>query len=166
MQKIISFGKVDYEARGRKVNEVTIEITLEDGRLSMRGSIWDARHYDILSGGNYDDIAALFPYDAKVQRMVEVWKRWHLNHMHAGCEHQRAEGWNKRPIDPSKPLNVYGRHFPGQRHDSWNMLVCVRPDEHPDGLLTKPCPACGYKYGTAWLREELPAEIIREVESW
>lgn len=32
--------------------------------------------------------------------------------------------------------------------------------EHPDGLLGKPCPECGYKYGAAWLREEVPADVL------
>jgi hypothetical protein len=25
--------------------------------------------------------------------LIRIWKRWHLNDMHAGCEHQRALGW-------------------------------------------------------------------------
>lgn len=29
-----------------------------------------------------------------------------------------------------------------------------------DGLLCKPCPVCGYKYGTAWQLEEVPQEVI------
>lgn len=91
-------------------------------------------------------------------RLVEVWKRWHLNDMRPGCEHQR--GWEERPIDPSKPLGIYGRHFKGQRQDSWNMLTWVRRDEHPEGLLSFPCPTCGYKYGTRWLREEVPQEVL------
>lgn len=39
----------------------------------------------------------------------------------------------------------------------------VRPDEHPEGFLTKPCGVCGYKYGTAWKREEVPAEVVAEL---
>lgn len=166
MQKTLSLGKVDYEGTGR-LNEVTIETELIDGRLSMCGSVWKAGHTDIISGGqNHETIASLFPSDPKVQRMIEVWKHWHLNDMRPGCEHQRAEGWDKRPIDPTKPLDTYGKHFPGQQHDSWNMLTWVRPDEYPDGLLTKPCPVCGYKYGSQWLTEPLPLEIIAEVEGW
>lgn len=42
----------------------------------------------------------------------------------------------------------------------------VRPEEHPDGLLCKPCEVCGYKYGTAWLKEEVPQEIISKLESF
>ena len=30
----------------------------------------------------------------------------------------------------------------------------------PNGLLGKPCPVCGYKYGTSWLREDVPEDIL------
>ena len=32
------------------------------------------------------------------------------------------------------------------------------PTEHPDGLLCKPCPVCGYKYGTEWKYFPIPEE--------
>lgn len=41
----------------------------------------------------------------------------------------------------------------------------VRHEEHPDGLLGKPCAVCGYKYGTAWKREEVPASVIAFLQS-
>ena len=41
----------------------------------------------------------------------------------------------------------------------------VTQEEHPDGMLSRPCPTCGYKYGSAWLhrgrtrrRAHLPGE--------
>lgn len=37
--------------------------------------------------------------------------------------------------------------------------------EHPEGLLCKPCSVCGYKYGSAWLREEVPVDVISFLES-
>lgn len=40
-------------------------------------------------------------------------------------------------------------------------LGWTRQDKHPDGLLCKPCPVCGYKYGTAWRAEEVPQEVVR-----
>jgi hypothetical protein len=42
----------------------------------------------------------------------------------------------------------------------------VRPDEHPAGILTKPCPTCGYKYGSAWLYEPLPADVVAFLEDF
>lgn len=167
MKKTINLGKVDYNGTGRRINAVDIEVELEGDRLSIMGSIWNGPHTDIVSGGqNLEEIGRMFPANAKVQRIVEVWRRWHLNDMRAGCEHQRAEGWDKRPIDPSKPLNTYGTHFPGQTSSSWNMLTWVRRDEHPEGLLSYPCPVCGYRFGSAWLKEDLPADVLAEVESW
>lgn len=41
------------------------------------------------------------------------------------------------------------------------LLGWLRPSEHPDGLLFRPCPECGYKYGSAWLREDVPADILQ-----
>lgn len=39
-------------------------------------------------------------------------------------------------------------------------LGWLTAEEHPDGILCKPCPVCGYKYGTAWLTEEVPQDVI------
>lgn len=36
----------------------------------------------------------------------------------------------------------------------------VYPAEHSAGLLMKPCEVCGYKYGSAWLFEEVPADVV------
>jgi hypothetical protein len=104
------------------------------------------------SGWTLDDIRSLHT----------LWTRWHLNDMRPGCEHQRAEKWGERPIDPSKPTSTYGIHYEGQQHASWNLLGWVRPSEHPGGLLGKPCPVCGYGYGTAWKREEPTADVLAE----
>lgn len=32
--------------------------------------------------------------------------------------------------------------------------------DHPDGLLGKPCPVCGYQYGSQWLQEEVPQDVL------
>lgn len=36
----------------------------------------------------------------------------------------------------------------------------VTENEHPRGVLSKPCPTCGYKYGSAWITEDVPSEIL------
>lgn len=37
----------------------------------------------------------------------------------------------------------------------------VYPSEHPAGVLCKPCEVCGYKFGTVWLYEPLPADVVQ-----
>lgn len=41
----------------------------------------------------------------------------------------------------------------------------VKPSEHPKGILCKPCAVCGYKYGTEWKSEEVPAEVLEFLRS-
>ena len=36
----------------------------------------------------------------------------------------------------------------------------MRFDQSELGLIGKPCPVCGYKYGTEWKKEEVPKEVI------
>lgn len=36
----------------------------------------------------------------------------------------------------------------------------VGQNEHPRGVLMKPCPVCGYKYGSAWLFEPVPEDVL------
>ena len=64
----------------------------------------------------------------KVARFREVWKRWHLNSMRVGCEHQRE-------IDTTRT-------------------------EHTDGMLGKVCGVCGHRYGSSWLKVEVPEEVL------
>lgn len=149
---VLRLGKV--AARGGwKVNAVELELELRTSEtgveLSICGSIWNNMHTDIVSGGqNIDEIAKLFPRAWRVQRIKEIWQRWHLNHLHAGCEHQRAD-W-----DASEQIEVNGE----RKRVGW-----VYETEHPRGLLMKKCATCGYAYGSAWLKEEIPSDVLREV---
>lgn len=144
---------------------VYCKITWADGRLSISGVEGPMRNGNCkgscgqIKGTKIKEYAPEWSAEL-VQRFYDTWEHWHLNDMRAGCEHQRAGEWSGRPIDPNKPLNAYGKFFEGQKQDSWNMLAWVRADEYPDGLLSKPCPVCGYKYGTAWLKEEVPQDVI------
>lgn len=150
--------------------EVFCKIDFDGDKLSISGVVGPKRNGNCKGSCGQivgAEITRFAPgWDAsKVSQFYADWKAWHLNHMRAGCQHQRALGWDKKPIDPTKPLDTYGKHFPGQHMDSWNMLAWVRQDEHPDGLLMKPCPECGYKYGSAWLKEAVPAEVIDRLKA-
>lgn len=57
--------------------------------------------------------------------------------------------------EPQKPL------YPGMAGATeTKTLGWLHPEEHPDGILGKPCPVCGYKYGHSWLTEEVPQDVI------
>jgi hypothetical protein len=143
---------------------ITIEATSE--RLSITGVEGPRANGDARgsSGQCVDALDRLTGLDGgwtldMVRRLKAEWERWHLNDMRAGCEHQRKAGWETRPIDPSKPLNAYGKHT-GGTSDTWNMLAWVSRKEHPEGLLGEPCDVCGYKYGSAWRSEPVPDDVL------
>ena len=171
MQKVIRPGRVKvYNSwgDGRDYRNVFIKIKFEGGCLSLSGVVGPRKSGNCAgSCGQIRDtlkdktlkLAEAWTFRA-IETLCLFWERWHLNDMRPGCEHQRELGWHTRPIDPEKPLNAYGKHSPWQSRPSWNMLTWVYPDEHPGGLLTKPCPVCGYRYGTAWKREEVPQNVI------
>lgn len=163
MKRILHFGEIDYNNSGRRNCEVTIEVEIRDTdkgkELSICGNIWNPRHTILYSGGQNLDTIAKYIHTPKMKRIVEIWQRWHLNGMQAGCEHQRE--WVNERIPSEELPNRYANKDKDGIYAIW-----VKPSEHPKGLLTKPCPICGYKYGTAWLMEQLPDEIISEVESW
>ena len=158
------FVKIAYGNKLNPTREPNLSLTGVEGP-TRNGNAWGScgqigGHRPFRDEGLRIDVRAEGWTREMVDQLDEVWSRWHGNDMRAGCEHQRAERWNERPIDPTKPLSVYGKHFEGQRQDSWNMLGWVRPDEHPEGLLTKPCEVCGYKYGSAWLNEPVPQDVL------
>jgi hypothetical protein len=37
----------------------------------------------------------------------------------------------------------------------------VSVEDHPDGILGRVCPECGWKYGGAWRRVEVPDDVIQ-----
>ena len=121
-----------------------------DGRLSITGVVGPRSNGDARgSCGQIVDSVRDVPHLAEgwtpgmITRLVEVWERWHLNDMQAGSPRQRA--WlEANPISVTYPESHY-------------VVACERlaaadlnPDtEHGD-----------YAYGSAWLREEVPEDVI------
>lgn len=248
--------------RGRLLVDVELR---EDGELSICGNY--TRLDGMSSGGqiaesieeNARELAGepggkRHLGEADLSALVAIWRRWHLNHMRPGCEHQRdwdtrkaiefrtySIDWDDRrqlqrhaeadPMSyavnllamldrvkvrafgwaPVAPLMVAKleelfelvgeRDLPAYRAQalrasqglpwewpvgkqrkvtSWGhtpavakppLLVrvehkdagWVRQDEHPDGVLGKACDVCGYKYGHAWMHEEIPTSVVEEL---
>lgn len=72
----------------------------------------------------------------KLHELYALWDRWHLNDMNAGCVHQ-------------PPESVVWENEPYRRVDLKN---------------TPPCPDTGYRYGSAWLIEPLPSDVIMRAQ--
>lgn len=157
---------------GRSYN-VYMEIEIKDGRLSISGVEgplpsgnclgscgqidMNFKEYDKRGYMNLSDVQLNAGWTrAKLKKFFDIWARWHLNDMNPACEHQRALGW------------TYEEHH-GMFVDVPRKVIVI--DEFDDGTSNDPirkwddfkghlCPVCGYSIGSAWLREELPEDVI------
>lgn len=153
MQKTFKFDKVAYNST-RRVNLPTIEMELryKDNDmsrpvLSICGDLWNARHTDIVMGGQcLDEMAQLdgLSCNPLFRKLYRLWKAYHLNDMHAGTVKQEQALDDARKS--GKRLCCY--------EDSCKYLESV-------GLLDDD----GYRYGSAWLYREIPENDLKEIVS-
>jgi len=157
MQKIINPCFV-----GNAYREMFIKISYEDNRLSITGVIGPKSNGDAYCCGQIKDELLNPNKELKegwtpemIHNLYMAWDNWHLNDLRAGCKHQRELKWKDARIDPrALPRSIANRDEKGI------LAIWVTEEEHKDGLLSKPCPVCGYEYGSKWLFEEVPEDII------
>jgi hypothetical protein len=139
MKKTLYFEKFD------KVLNIEIELKEKDGfnRLSVVGFLY-GEDEELISSGQIVEIARLFA----PAELCNIWEYWHLNDMRAGTKTQT--GLIRFENSLRSQLGM------GQMDYT---LACLFLQEK-DLLVDD-----GYRYGTAWLKEELPQEVIDYVHS-
>lgn len=180
VRRVLRLGKVDYNRSGRRNCMVTLEVELKYGpnnvapyldidlnpcrervEFSMSGNIWNPRETDIYSGGQMcEDIAAMFPNNKRVQRLVEIWKRYHLNGMKAGCRAQE-DFLRAHPVEAKYPKSYYEEACKALEAAGLLEVTGGPEVKNANGLRVRR----SYKYGTAWLAEQLPSEIELEIRT-
>lgn len=130
-------------------------------RLSICGVVGPRRDGDCRgsAGQCRDAIGDVYLYrdgwtPALAQRLGEIWDRWHLNDMRAGSPAQEhylrniAEPWQRGGAED---------------HYTWAHSVLGEAELQPDpGHERDGKP---YSYGSAWLYEEIPAEVLDELRA-
>jgi hypothetical protein len=147
MEKIINpIMKKNYN--GRYYN-VFIKIKFTNGKLSISGVEGPMSNGDCLGSCGQIDMTLSNDNrldwkfnnewnDEMMTKLLEIWERWHLNDMKAGTPKQEAfiREWKKENrYDYTKACDALAKAG----------LLYV---EH------------GYKYGSAWLTEEVPQNVI------
>lgn len=59
---------------------------------------------------------------------------------------------------PEEPANYAPRSWEPIKTKKANW---VYPSEHSKGLLCKRCEVCGYEYGSAWMKSEVPEDVLQ-----
>lgn len=102
MKKTIKFGKVDYTGNGRADNLITIDIEYKEKDnghkvFTASGNIWNSCHTNIYCGGQcLEELGEYLNGNPLYTEILRLWKLYHLNDMHAECEHQEALGWREK----------------------------------------------------------------------
>ena len=107
-------------------------------------------------GGAGQCLDSIVPKNEQQERLIELWRTYHLNGMHAGTEKQdnflKSTGFDFNDYTKKGHKSYY-------EYQCWVLEV--------NGLLYDD----GYKYGTSWLHRELPEnfendliDLITEIE--
>ena len=173
---------------------ITFELrqTEHGPEFSAQAEAWNNRRTDIFIGRQcVDTLAEEFPGHKTAQRLLAIWKKWHLNGMKAGTPAQMAEIerrtklardqfpsaiYSDGSINWYKLAEFHGLNSGASHYD----LACLWLREA--GLYETPIPdvdwarwgkpamtkrADGvlvYTYGHAWLYEPMPSEVADEIK--
>lgn len=170
MKNTFKLGKIAYNGGTRKTNavEITVELrncggepTFAYVELSICGDVWNVPHTDIIMGGQCLDYIAeyrdqLTPANRDLfDTLYDLWKKYHLNGMHAGTPKQEAA--------------IHEWEAAGNRYDY--RAVCKMLKERGLYEVKFTGKTIGrmyhnelYKYGHGWVVNDLPGDVLLKVE--
>lgn len=145
--KIVRFGT--FKTYNDRSLSTYAEIKFKDGKLSIcgvEGPYSNGNAYGSCGQCRDFEINELAPgwTDETLQTFRDVWNEWHLNDMKAGTPEQEA--YLKAHEFPGYPVSHY----------DWASELLEKAGLNPDN---------GYKYGSAWLRQEVPDNVIDFLQS-
>ncbi len=167
-----------------------IEWTLEPKENGLEFSA--SGEFDGGAGQCLESIAKAYPRDEMVQRIVKVWREYHLNGMNAGTPEQTreierqitaAKATHPDLVYPDGDLNYYALAkklgLPGTNAGHYDLCLLWLKAAN---LYEVPLPAGmaatggfpaevvsgarGYHYGERWIYRPIPPAVITEIESW
>ena len=130
--------------RFRFVNDdtiATIEIDLKNNNFSCSGTLKN-KYYEC-GGQCLDEILQAFPDNAEIKILHTLWKKYHLNDMHAGT-YEQEQALEKAVNDGV--LTSYGAN---NYKETCDYLKSI-------GLYEVIYNGKPYKYGTGWLTFDIP----------
>jgi hypothetical protein len=155
--KICRIGTVNI-GRATPAN-LFVNIKFSAGKLSITGVEGPLRNGDALGSCGQID---MHPWDVqtyaagwdadKVARLRAAWSQWHLNDMTAGSPAQE-EYLRANPVRYAYP----------QSHYDAALAALSAAGLQPDASHMRDGKA--YSYGSAWLRREVPADVIEFLRS-
>ena len=151
VRRIFNFGKIAYGRSTRKVNpvEVKVELYTRDNKVvfTASGTIYNSRKTDCYCAGQCLDEIAMFLQNPKFITIHKLWKKYHLNDMHAGTPEQEQ---------------LVDDYFKAE-HKNYNYDEAKKVLEDNNMLTVKLPDGTDYTYGTGWLYEPIPEEDLNTI---
>lgn len=155
LNKVIRIGTVDC---GRIVS-VYCKIKYEHERLSITGVVGPLPNGNTVGSCGQINLDNLYWYNfaedwnlERVNMLQAIWKEYHLNDLVAGSPAQE----------------LYLKHNPtDDRTNHYNQAVerLTAAGLNPDPNHTNPMTGELYRYGSAWLRKDIPQWVIKWLDS-
>ena len=159
--KVVRLGTISVPRHCGSVRvSVFCKIEYAAGKLSISGVEGPAAHggyigawgqIDMHLRGHEENIQSApgWNIDA-LRKFFAVWERWHLNNLTAGSPAQ--EEFLRTHAAEWKTYKANAGSIPS--HYTWACEVLAAAGLHPDPGHN------GYRYGSAWLREEVPEDVL------
>lgn len=156
MKRTFNFGKIAYGNRsGRRINAVDVTIELKDvnGHLEFTasGDIWNMPHTDIVRGGQCLDTIKRHVKDDTFNEIYRLWKKYHLNCMHAGTVEQ--ENALDKAVAEGKLENRYASNY----DKCCEYLKSI-------GMYEVEYEGKPYRYGTGWIPYDIPETDLNKIK--
>lgn len=152
MRKTFHFckGVLNPNIQRLETQEIEVFVELKPNKngvevFTASAKVWNRRHTDcIYSGQCLDEIAEIFMHNPVFKKIYEWWKLYHLNDMHAGTPEQ------ERAVEEYKKTHEY---------DYTEVCEYLKTI----GLYEVDLNGKPYRYGHAWLAEEIPESVLKEM---
>lgn len=170
MERTIYLTNINYKGinkSGHCRNRVEVELELtDDNCFSAIAYVWNENHSDTyMIGQCFDDLKEI-PEVGELpifKEIYDLWKKYHLNNLHAGTKEQ--EDILKEAVK-TRELEEYGANYKEKCDylESKDMLYDKKylvEKKQADGTIKR----VPYKYGTGWLKEEIPEGDLLRIKS-
>ena len=149
--RTFDFGKIAYGRSSRKVYPVEVEVELRmlDNKVvfTASGVIYNSRKTDCYCAGQCLDEIADYVHNPKFRTIYKLWKKYHLNDMHAGTPEQEQ---------------LVDDYFKAE-HKAYDYSEAKKVLEDNNMLTVKLPDGTDYTYGRGWLYEPIPEEDLQTI---
>ena len=151
VRRTFDFGKIAYGRSTRKINPVEVEVDLytRDNKVvfTASGTIYNSRKTDCYCGGQCLDEIAKYIHNPKFITIHKLWKKYHLNDMHAGTPEQEQ---------------LVDDYFKAE-HKRYDYDEAKKVLSDNNMLTVKLADGTDYTYGHGWLYEPIHEEDLKTI---